>query len=105
MLSLRLFLSECENDQIVLLIIHSNPTFADLLVSLITLHWLTTLFNVLSNDVQLDPGPHVQNNFNFVTLNVNSIVKDNFELVRLIEAHNSIFNYNLISICETRVLA
>ena len=33
--------------------------------------------------------------------NVNSIAQDNFQRVRLIEAHNSIFNYDLISICET----
>ena len=33
--------------------------------------------------------------------NVNSLAKDNFQRVRLIEAHNSIFNYDLISICET----
>ena len=33
--------------------------------------------------------------------NVNSIAKDNFHRVRLIEAHNSLFNYDLISICET----
>ena len=30
-----------------------------------------------------------------------SLAKDNFQRVRLIEAHNSIFNYDLISICET----
>ena len=34
--------------------------------------------------------------------NVNSIDKeDDFQRVRLIEAHDSIFNYDLISICET----
>ena len=33
--------------------------------------------------------------------NLNSIVKDNFHRVSLIEAHNSLFNYDLISICET----
>ena len=33
--------------------------------------------------------------------NLNSITKDNFQRVRLLEAHNSIFNYDLISICET----
>ena len=33
--------------------------------------------------------------------NVNSLGKDNFQCVRLIEAHNSIFNYDLISICKT----
>ena len=29
------------------------------------------------------------------------MAKDNFQRVRLIEDHNSIFNYDLISICET----
>ena len=33
--------------------------------------------------------------------NVKSFAKDNFNRVRHIEAHNSIFNYDLISICET----
>ena len=33
--------------------------------------------------------------------NLNSLAKDNFQRIRLIEAHNSIFNYDLISICET----
>ena len=33
--------------------------------------------------------------------NLNSIVKDNFHRVSLIEAHNSLLNYDLISICET----
>ena len=33
--------------------------------------------------------------------NVNSLAKDNFQRVRLIEARSSIFNYDLISICET----
>ena len=33
--------------------------------------------------------------------NLNSLAKDNFHRVRLIEAHNSCFNYDLISICET----
>ena len=33
--------------------------------------------------------------------NLNSLAKENFERVQLIEAHNSIFNYDFISICET----
>ena len=33
--------------------------------------------------------------------NLNSLAKDNFQRVQLIEAHNSIFNYDFISICET----
>ena len=46
----------------------------------------------MPNDVNLNPGPHFQNNvFNFMSC----------KRVRLIEDHNSIFNYDLISICET----
>ena len=33
--------------------------------------------------------------------NLYSLAKDNFQRVRLIEAHNSIFNYDVISFCET----
>ena len=33
--------------------------------------------------------------------NVNSLVNDNFRRVQAIEAHNTLFNYDLISICET----
>ena len=56
----------------------------------------------MSNDINLNPGPNYQNNsFNFMSWNLNSLAKNNFQRVRLIEAHNSIFNYDLISICET----
>ena len=50
--------------------------------------------------MQLNPGPSPQN-FNFMTWNVNSKATDSVERVGLIEAHNSIFNYDLISLCET----
>ena len=33
--------------------------------------------------------------------NLNSLAKDNFDRIRLIEAHNTLFKYDLISICET----
>ena len=63
--------------------------------------WLPIILIILTNDVNLNPEPHSQNNlFNFMSWNVNSPAKDNFQRVRLIEAHNSIFNYDLISICE-----
>ena len=65
-------------------------------------NWLSLILILLSNDIHLNPGPQYQNNFfNFMSWNVNSIAKDDFQRVRLIEAHNSIFNYDLISICET----
>ena len=50
----------------------------------------------------MNPGPHFQNSFfNSMNWNLNSLVKANFERVQLIEAHNPIFNYDFISICET----
>ena len=64
--------------------------------------WLPVFLIVISNDIHLNLGPHYQNNFfNFMSWNLNSLAKDNFQRVRLIEARNSIFNYDLISMCET----
>ena len=63
-------------------------------------NWLPIILILLSNDIHMNPGPHFDNNsFSFMSWNVISLVKDN--CVRLIEAHNSTFNYDLISICET----
>ena len=56
----------------------------------------------MSNDISKNPGPQFQSNFlNFVSWNLNSILIDNSHRVSLIEARNSLFNYDLISICET----
>ena len=64
--------------------------------------WLQVLLIILSSDVSRNPGPPFRNSvFNFMSWNVNSTAKDDFQRVHLIEAHNSIFNYDLISICET----
>ena len=68
--------------------------------------WVPFLLILLSNDIQLNPGPqpNLQNNcFNFMNRNLNSLTKDNFHRVDLIEAHNSIFNYDLISVSETNL--
>ena len=65
-------------------------------------HWLPIILIILSNDVHTNPGSQFKNNFfNLMTWNVNPLAKENFQRVHLIEAHNSIFNYDLISICET----
>ena len=66
--------------------------------------WYFQLVIFLSNDIAKNhgPGPLFQNNFfNFMSWNLNSIAKDNFQRVNLSEAHNSLYNYDLISICET----
>ena len=67
--------------------------------------WLPTILILLSNDIHLNPGPHFQNNFlNFMSWNLNSLAKDNLRHIRLIEAHNALFKYDLISICEPETL-
>ena len=59
---------------------------------------------LLANDIELNPGPLIQNQFlSFMNWNINSPVKDHFGRVGLIEAHNTIFDYDLISICETNL--
>ena len=64
--------------------------------------WLQIILILLSNDIHLNPGPHFQNNvFNFMSWNLNSLAKDNFQRIHLIEAHYALFKYDLISICET----
>ena len=35
---------------------------------------------------------------------LNSLTKDNFIRLNLLEAHNSLFNYDIISLCETSKL-
>ena len=64
--------------------------------------WVPLILILLANDIELNPGPSYHENFfSFMNWNLNSIVKNDFERVQLIEAHNSLFNYDLISICET----
>ena len=50
----------------------------------------------------MNPGPYYKKDcFNFMSWNLNSLAKENFQRVDLIEAHNVTFEYDLISICET----
>ena len=63
--------------------------------------WLSFLKILLSNDVELNPGDFKNTFFSFCNWNINSLGKDNFQRVQLIEAHNSLYSYDLISLCET----
>ena len=63
--------------------------------------WVTLLRIILSNDTETNPGEFKNTFLNFCTWNLNSLAEDNFNRVRLLEAYNSIFNYDLISLCET----
>ena len=63
--------------------------------------WFTVIRIILSNDVETNPVDFVNNFFTFCNWNLYSLAKDNFYRVKLLEAHNSFRNYDLISICET----
>ena len=63
--------------------------------------WITFTRIIPSNDVETNPGDFVNNFFSFCNWNLNSLAKDNFYRVKLLEAHNSFQNYDFISICET----
>ena len=63
------------------------------------IHWLLIILILLLNDIQLNSGPTSENELlKFMTWN---LAKDNFQRLNLIEATNSIFDYDLISINET----
>ena len=64
--------------------------------------WLSIILILISNDIEQNPGPGYHSNFfNFMNWNPNSLATNDFARVQLIEAHNSLHNYDLISICET----
>ena len=63
--------------------------------------YLMIMLIILSNDVHKNPGPFQNSYFTFMNWNCNSIAKDDFYRIRLLEAENAIFKYDLISLCET----
>ena len=65
--------------------------------------WYFALILLLSADIEKNPGPNsfTSNYLTFMNWNLNSLAKDNFSKTHLIEAHNSIYNYDIISLCET----
>ena len=68
--------------------------------------WIFSLLLLLSYDIHPNPGPRISNEFSsgflsFCNWNLNTLSKDNFCRVSLLEAHNTIHNYDIISLCET----
>ena len=62
--------------------------------------WLFLRTILLSGDVEINPGPE---SFDFCCWNLNSITTYDFLRVSLIEAYNSVCNYDLIGIVETQI--
>ena len=57
---------------------------------------------LLSTDIEIQPGPSFNDSFfSFCNWNINTLSKNDFQRVSLLEAHNSIFKYDIISLCET----
>ena len=63
--------------------------------------WVCFLKILWSHDVELNPSDFTIGFLNFCNWNVNSLSKDNFHRVQLLGAHNSICNYDIISLSET----
>ena len=69
--------------------------------------WFISMRLILSQDIHSNPGPmHSNQNFcdgflSFCNWNLNTLSKDDFYRISLIEAHNTEFNYDIISLCET----
>ena len=55
---------------------------------------------LLSPDIEKNPGSFTNSFFTFANWNINSLAKDNFQRVQLLEAHNALFSYDLISLTE-----
>ena len=64
--------------------------------------WITFKSILLSGDVEENPGPD-SGIFKFCTWNLNSIVAHDFFRVSLLEAYNSVYNYDLMAITETHL--
>ena len=63
--------------------------------------YLVLLLILLSNDVHQNPGPVQKSYFTFMNWNCNSLAKGDFDRLKLLETENSLFDYDIISLCET----
>ena len=74
--------------------------------------WFFARMLLLSSDIETQPGPcpsvfndpvrgFSESFFSFCNWNINTLSKNDFQRVSLLEAHNSIFKYDIISLCET----
>ena len=62
--------------------------------------WISILILILSNDIEPNPGDFRNGFLTFCNWNINSLSKNNFERIPLLDAHNSAYDYDIISLCE-----
>ena len=70
--------------------------------------WYILLHLSLSTDIHPNPGPDYWEGrnslggfFSFCNWNLNTLSKNEYHRITLLEAHNNDFNYDIISLCET----
>ena len=81
----------------------------------LVLLWLLKLVLLISSDIESNPGPRPSGMveqeasfrdgfFSFRNWNLSTLRKDQFHRISLLEAHNSYFEYDIISLCETSLI-
>ena len=73
-------------------------------LSFVFLIMFLSLLSILSNDVELNPGPKKDSsnrNFSIAHWNLNSIAAQNFVKLSQLEAYNTLHSYDLICLSET----
>ena len=68
--------------------------------------WIILMRLALCPDIHPNPGPSHLHNFaggflSFCNWNLNTLSKEDFVRITLLEAHNTVHNYDIISLCET----
>ena len=68
--------------------------------------WVLFLRLVMCPDIHPNPGPAHSSNFtggylSFCNWNLNTLSKEDFYRITLLQAHNTEHNYDIISLCET----
>ena len=68
--------------------------------------WFFVMRLLLCPDIHPNPGPAHSNQFaagflSFCNWNLNTLSKNDFSRITLLEAHNTEHNYDIISLCET----
>ena len=79
---------------------HAYFNVTCIICSVLHIQWLVHRAILLSGDIEINPGPAT---LDFCCWNLNSIAAYDFLRVSLIEAYNSVFNYDLIAIAETHI--
>ena len=94
-----LFRSKCSTIK-YLFLVYVQSYAVCIAFNLLYSQWVISRFILLSGDVELNPGPET---LKCCCWNLNSISAHDFLRVSLIEAYNSLYNYDLIGIAETHL--